>query len=549
MIRFTLEGQTEKLAPHGTFPDTLTRRPLYHQVQTWDAWKTHTAVLNTYNTGVGKTIASLLPLLDIDAENRPNKQRNVLFIAPTNALIAQHTDDIKDFVREHNLNFHVFSARADDIKRVRGGLRPGETLQRYITNYPEFERTEQERRSIVMVTNPDIFYYALYFQYGAHDRRNVFKAFLMRFDYLIIDEFHYYDNKQLAAFLFAFLIFKEWGYFDAGRRVCLLSATPRPNVRRYLEGLFGEQLAEVSPQNEPETTAEYDTLPALTPLEVTVITDTLEDWLENTGADTLRQWLDDDLDGAIISNSLGRINRAYARLKNRVDSIEMGRITGPEPQEQRSQATARKLILATPTVDIGYNFAKHNKSRQNIDFVVCEARFQDDLVQRIGRAGRVLGKDIIDKTSQAIVLLPDDAAHEFRALDGQTLNRRDFAEWLNNREHLTSKHALEAYIRKYAALELAYPLYQLEFMLAGDDRHELDTIYERACELFGVAYPQARWGLKKQFQRQERRMAWLREAESANKHTPPSKTAEHLADYLAFAHPEVGRVEPNDLSP
>lgn len=39
----------------------------------------------------------------------------------------------------------------------------------------------------------------------------------------------------------------------------------------------------------------------------------------------------------------------------------MGRITGPEPEGAWQTATDWLLILATPTVDIGYNFEKINK--------------------------------------------------------------------------------------------------------------------------------------------------------------------------------------------
>lgn len=87
---------------------------------------------------------------------------------------------------------------------IESGLRPGETLQRLIHNYLEFELQVTRRQPLILVVNPDIFYYALYFRYGAHDRRNVFERFLTAFDYIVVDEFHYYDYKQLANFLFAF---------------------------------------------------------------------------------------------------------------------------------------------------------------------------------------------------------------------------------------------------------------------------------------------------------------------------------------------------------
>ena len=101
----------------------------------------------------------------------------------------------------------------------------------------------------------------------------------------------------------------------------------------------------------------------------------------------------------------------------------MGRITGPEPEDERERATARRLILATPTVDIGYNFVKLGKTRQHIDFMVCDARYGDELLQRIGRAGRVLGQPETTVPSLGLAVLPPDAAAALAAYDGKTLSR------------------------------------------------------------------------------------------------------------------------------
>ncbi|MEZ4717742.1 MAG: hypothetical protein R2851_16890 [Caldilineaceae bacterium] len=73
-----------------------------------------------------------------------------------------------------------------------------------IQNYLEFEPDEIVRKPLIIVV---VSYYALYFRYGAHDQRNVFERFLTAFDYIVIDEFHYYDYKQLANFLFSFALF------------------------------------------------------------------------------------------------------------------------------------------------------------------------------------------------------------------------------------------------------------------------------------------------------------------------------------------------------
>ena len=97
-ITVTLNAGYEKISP--TNPLGLKFTPLYHQQRTYEALKTNELVINTYNTGTGKTHASLLRLFDL-------KDENVLFIAPTNELIHQHANDIREFVDEHRLNFVV----------------------------------------------------------------------------------------------------------------------------------------------------------------------------------------------------------------------------------------------------------------------------------------------------------------------------------------------------------------------------------------------------------------------------------------------------------
>lgn len=539
MTTIYLEPGFEKVAAASPFP-ALERESLYHQVRTLEALRTHDLVMNTYNTGTGKTIASLLYLFDLEGQNK-----NVLFIAPTNALIAQHVQDIKDFVDDNKLDFKVLQVTAQEIRTIESGLRPGETLQRLMRNYLEFETEATRRQAVVLVVNPDIFYYALYFRYGAHDRRNVFSEFLQRFDYIVVDEFHYYDYKQLANFLFAFALFDHLGYFDVNnRKICLLSATPAPEVEQYLNQVFGKKRwTEISPRNEPDESAELRQVPTLSPLELTVQASTLQEWLESH-SDTLNQ---DQQDGAIISSSLAQINEAYGLLRTRLAENTLGRITGPEAQADRLAATARRLILATPTVDIGYNFIKQNKPRQNVDFVIFDARYGDEFIQRMGRAGRVLGKDETTHPSRAIALLSSEAAQALAPYEGQTLSRAKFAELIAGCDYLPAKHTLTGYVRTYAIIESFWPIYQFGKILPPDLQHEVDDLFERVRKTFA---PKSRWtkdGLNGFFWKLESRRQWLQEKQiKLNK-----ETAKHVADWLVLLNssPVEDRIDSSALLP
>ena len=541
MITVRLLGQREKRAPDNSL--NLDPWPLYHQMRTLDALRQSDVVMNTYNTGTGKTIASLLYLCELQGTGK-----NVLFIAPTNALLAQHAEDIEDFVARYRLDFKVLPASAADIRAIESGLRPGETLQRLIRNYLEFEPAAVRRQPIVLVVNPDIFYYALYFRYGAHDQRNVFERFLTAFDYLVIDEFHYYDSKQLANFLFALALFDQFGYFEAReRKVCLLSATPTAAVRRYLDELFPGRWQLVAPENEPADTDALPSIPSLTPLDLRLIGGQLQEWVAEE-RETFRRWVEEGKDGAIISSGLWRVNQAHETLCTVLSESQMGRITGPEPPIKRTEATGRSLILATPTVDIGYNFKKLNKARQNVDFLVCDARFGDELLQRIGRAGRVLGKPEANQPSKAVALLSPEAIEALTGLDGQALGRAEFAGQIRDCGQLPPKHSLMGYIRSYAITECFYPIYQMKGVMPGELHNELEQLFVRIREVFAPGSRRTFGGLRAFFYKYHARQRWL-SAKAKGAMPLDNNTANQLADWLAWLNPDDGRLDPAGLQP
>ena len=541
MIEFTLLSQAEKLASSN--PLKLEPAPLYHQMRTLEALHQYDLVMNTYNTGTGKTIASLLYLFKIN-----DSGKNVLFIAPTNALLAQHAEDIQEFVIRNNLNFRVQQVTADRLRALGSDLRSGEILQRLIRNYLEFDPAETRRQPLILVINPDIFYYALFFRYGAHDRLNVFERFVTAFDYIVIDEFHYYDSKQLANFLFALALFDQLGYFsERGRKVCLLSATPTLAVQNYLDSLFPGRWRLVSPANEPSDSDSLQTSPSLTELRVTLLNSELQDWVIQNRSD-LRQRIRQHQDGAIISNSLWRVNQAHQALRAVMPDEQLGRITGPEPPEKRSQATACNLILATPTVDIGYNFKKLGKARQNVDFIICDARYGDELLQRIGRAGRVLGKTETQEISWAVALLPQDAIDALGELNGATLSRGDFAAAINECPALPAKHSLTGYIRSWAITECFYPIFQLERVLPDHLHTEMEELFDRLRTAFAPGRRHTYHKLRAFFKKHQGRQKWLTDIHSGD-FPIDAKTAQHVADWLTWRSPNTAQPEPAAILP
>ncbi len=230
-----------------------------------------------------------------------------------NELINQHSEDVKEFVQEAGLEYNVISVDAKILKKLEANSsRNGEKLHQLIMNPLQFAdqldlQIKDQKVPFVLVTNPDIFYYALYLLYNQFDQRNLFADFMKPYQYIIIDEFHYYNTKQFANFLLFMTMSKIFGYFERGRKICLLTATPSEYVQEYLQRL-GVNLEVI------DLKADSDDLMVLSKARVRIVSGDLESNF-SVVKQYWNEWRDCGLDGVFISDSLARINLLYNRLK------------------------------------------------------------------------------------------------------------------------------------------------------------------------------------------------------------------------------------------
>ena len=490
-ITINLKAGYEKVSPTNHFG--LKYPPLYHQQRMYDALKTNDFVINTYNTGTGKTRAALLRLFDL-------KNDNVLFIAPTKELIHQHTNDIREFVEEHGLNFCVAEVTGQKLRELEVIDDPGYRLRNprklhELIQNPSTYFTEMTRRApLILVTNPDIFYLCFYGVYSKLDSANLFQHFLQGFNYIVIDEFHYYNAKQLANFLMFFILSKQFSYFDNnGRKVCLLSATPDEKVFNYLDNI-GLNYAHISPDNEPIESNSYEKIQTLSELELTIHSGKIQNLLK-----AQPEWISDPIrlgmEGAVISSSLRTINEIKQTLQTAGLREKIGLITGAVGTQERRDATESfPLVLATPTVDIGYNFKKMDKSRQNIDFACFDARYGSEFLQRIGRVGRLLGKSDCTNSSIAHAFVLGKLHEQLQS--EKTYDRREFAALV--KESLGEDNQFYHYIQSYAVLEAFYPLYELYKRTLEERQDRIKELFETIQQVFA---PQSNTTFDEMFKR------------------------------------------------
>lgn len=492
MFSIELEPQYEKVwvgenPSPAAFPEG--KPPLLHQWRTYCAEKS--LLVNTYNTGTGKTKAALLRLLkrarDIGFARLDSSEHNALLIAPTNELLAQHKRDAEEFCEQNKLPYRVISisrADLDDYKDMaefsEQQLRRGAALHYILQNARRLD-ADKDKKATLFVVNPDIFYYALYFCYGKNDRIPLFQDILTLFNYIIIDEFHYYNPKQFANFLFFMQLSKHYGFTN--RQFCLLTATPNNTVEEYLKRLDID-IEWIRPEDEvTELTREVCALAPVT-LEVHAIQE-LQDGLLTLAQEKKEDvvtWLNDGDDGAIISGALWRINQIHDSLKRSIAPSIMGRLTGAESRRGRNEAKGKRLILATPTVDIGYNFDRAEKNRQNIDFLLLDARSSDEFIQRLGRAGRVLGKEQQTVPSRVAAVVNSELYEALKPYAGQTITRKTLRQLAE--QHMPSRHALYTYIQSGAIGEAFLPIFRLGSMVSTNEKPDLEVLFESVRSLF-----------------------------------------------------------------
>ena len=473
----------------------LKSAPLYHQWCTYMAKDAH-IVVNSYNTGTGKTKAALLRLLDLNEAYRKDRHTNanVLFIAPTNELLRQHEQDIEEFKANNNLEHIVLRLDAATIRELgqqhlgEKFIRQGDRLHQMLED-PRSVKVDGDGYHVeghhpyILVVNPDIFYYALYDLGNPHDQRVLFRNFVNKFQYIVIDEFHYYNAKQLANFLFFLGLSREWGHFEQGRKVCLLTATPAKQVKIYLDRL-NLKITYIEPGNEPQ---DLPKTPALAPVKLHLWgTESFENGLVGLASskkNEVQAWLQQQRHGAFISSALWRINDLYQAYGG-ANNEYTGRLTGAEKPQWRKIHQNAALVMATPTVDIGYNFGRPGKKRQSIDFLFFDARSSDEFIQRLGRAARVLGKEISDVPSDVYAVVPDELLTQLQehADTSKTMERSTLNELINS--ILPQKNGLYAYIHSSAIAEAFLPLYHISKALSSDEKQLAERLYQAIAEIY-----------------------------------------------------------------
>lgn len=359
-----------------------TRLTLYpHQAAMLDAWEKHDSFLLVTKTGTGKTIGAVLPVLK-------HRQRAIC-VYPTNELIRDQVWNIAKIAKREDLTvciqtpdttpaeyaaadvilIHIDAAMLEAWRKKRHFRAKWQALR---------ELLEADKPKIVL-TNPDILFLIFALRYHAEPL-----VALQAYDALIVDEFHLYSGVELAHALFMVHFGRSLGTF---RKVVLLSATPAPEVDKYLNRILNPLRVDatstcIHPMVDQRTAVEtVEVIPKVVGADVVETAVSVVKELREQIV-SLRQSNNatDHIPAVIVLNSVVNAIRLEDRLvEEGFERDALAIIRGLSARKVRD--TRRKLLaIGTSAIEVGIDF--------KCGYLIFEAGEAASFMQRFGRVGR-----------------------------------------------------------------------------------------------------------------------------------------------------------------
>jgi len=324
----------------------------------------------TAPTGAGKTFAFMLPIIYAKSQNSVTPPRG-LVIAPTNALVEDMNNTFKDIVK---------------VEKVTGS-----TLQKHGIERPK-ELLEKVKSANIVVTNPDIVNFVIHGGYhtGSSGRRRHilnfqdWTEFFGKIDYIVVDEYHLYDEEQIANILVWLMTTEK--FFDI--KWFFISATPEPILLKILN----EQRIEYEEIRQKLADSERSrVIQGIQKIQFIGVSrsNSLYKWLFN--GDKIRDEVKDRIFKAtktgkkafFLFNSLREAKMAENKMRRIFSKEKIGVNTGFETRQKYFNFDPEKydIILTTSKAEVGVNYPVQLA-------YIDSGRYLRNFLQRVGRIGR-----------------------------------------------------------------------------------------------------------------------------------------------------------------
>jgi len=366
------------------------RMRLYpHQATVLNEWDDQEAFVLVTKTGSGKTRAAALPVL--------KHHEAAVFVYPTNALIADQAASILQLmcdegvtcrewtpetvnVKLGNEEYALVQVTADTLEEFRKVWRmahKGDALLRLL---------RQDKRRLILV-NPDILYLIFALRYGRTSAEAI--GHLQAYSTIVFDEFHLYNGVELAHALFMIHLARRMGTF---KRVVLLSATPNPEVRPYLDALLkprevdanvampssaiGERTVAHEVELLPLPTRRADVVEAARGIVLDLVGELRKLRSDNAEANARGKYVPCVV---ILNSVVNAIALEDVLVGAGIPRDDMAPIRGLSARSTRN-VCGKFLVIGTSAIEVGIDF--------EADYLIYEAGDAASFMQRFGRIGR-----------------------------------------------------------------------------------------------------------------------------------------------------------------
>ena len=366
-----------------------------------------TVIIIIAPTGAGKTFAFILPI--IYSRNNNYFPPRGLIIAPTNALIKDMYNSFKGVAKTEKIT--------------------GSTLQKHEIERPK-ELLNKVKSAEIIVTNPDIVNFIIHGGYHIEEsgkRRHILNfqdwtEFFGKIDYVVFDEYHLYDEEQIANILVWLLtscrFFKNIKWF-------FVSATTEPVLFKFLDNQKINY--KVIQQDLTDSGRVIQGKQRIHFIETSQYY-SLYKWMFENGE--IRNDVKEKISEAIRSgkkifllfDSLREAKIAENKIKNLFHNAKIGVNTGFETGQKEFDFTPTEydVIITTSKAEVGVNYPVQVA-------YIDSGKYLRNFLQRIGRIGRGGGE------SEIYCVTPVAVVERIKKLvkDGN-IAYYEFVEVLNN---------------------------------------------------------------------------------------------------------------------
>ena len=329
-------------------------------------------VIITAPTGTGKSYAFPFPVLNAKKNAGGfNSSIRGLIVLPTNALIDELTENFQKTYPDLTIN-KITGRVLNDLQK-RGFSRWEAIL-------------ELAYQSDLAIINPDIINYAMHGGYhknageywkGKTGRKEI-PDFIKKFDYIIFDEYHLYDESQIANIWTLVQLRNIFLQENHQLKYFFVSATPENGLKEFLESQDSEveEIIEAITADSTEARAIHGAL------EVEFVMTLDLPSLIDSKIDELQQQISQNKKSLLILNNLRAVQILKEELTQIFPKQKIYSSTGyGHDAHQMENIANANIIVATNKAEVGVNYG--------VEYCIMQpGRYYQNFVQRFGRISR-----------------------------------------------------------------------------------------------------------------------------------------------------------------